>query len=120
MRNDNNALDSCTKSDICETADAVVDRGTLGKICYGILGFVYAVIIYYIPVFMVASVISDTGSAALMKASIVIQFAVGLSVSILAYSSAWDRSFKLGMRACYGLVVGLVVALGAYSILTSI
>jgi len=56
----------------------------------------------------------------LMKLSIVIQLAVGLSLNVIAYHTAWDRSFKLGMRACYGLVVGLVIATGVYTILTSI
>jgi len=101
-------------------AITAVDRSTPGKICFGILGFIYAIIVYQIPASIAASVITETGNVTLMKASIVIQFAVGLSLSVIAYRSAWDRSFKLGMRACYGLVVGLVSATGAYTILTSI
>jgi hypothetical protein len=55
-----------------------------------------------------------------MKTSMVIEFAVGLSLSVIAYTTAWGRSFKLGMRAWYGLVVGLVFATGAYTILASV
>ena len=101
-------------------AITVVDRSTPGKICFGILGFIYAIVVYRIPASIAASLIADTGNVALIKASIVIQFAIGLSLSVIAYSTAWDRSFKFGMLACYGLVVGLVFATGAYTILTSI
>ncbi len=102
------------------SVNTVVGRRALGKICFGILGFTYAVSVYYIPAFIAASAIRETGNTFLMKASLVIQFAVGLSVSVIAYSSAWDRSFKLGMRACYGLVIGLVIATGVYTLLASI
>jgi len=100
--------------------NTVVDHRALGKICFGILGFIYAFSVYYIPASIAASAIRETGNTFLMKISLVIQFAVGLSVSVIAYSSAWDRSFKLGMRACYGLAIGLVMATGVYTILTSI
>lgn len=102
------------------SVNTVVDRRALGEICFGILGFIYAVTVYYIPASIAASAIRETGDTFLMKASLVIQFAVGLSVSVIAYSSAWDRSFKLGMRACYGLAIGLVIATGVYTILGSI
>lgn len=98
----------------------VVDRGMLGKIFFGILGFIYAIIVYRIPASIAASVISEIGNVALMKTSMVIEFAVGLSFSVIAYTTAWGRSFKLGMRAWYGLVVGLVFATGMYTILTSV
>ena len=101
-------------------AITAVDRSTPGKIYFGVLGFIYAVIVYQIPASIVPSVITETGNVNLMKLSIVIQFAVGLSLNVIAYHTAWDCSFKLGMRACYGLVVGLVVATGVYTILTSI
>jgi len=90
------------------------------SVMLGILGFICAFSAYYIPAFIAASTIRETGNTFLMKASLVIQFAVGLSVSVIAYSSAWDRSFKLGMRACYGLAIGLVIATGVYTILGSI
>lgn len=98
----------------------IVNRSTLDKICYGTLGFIYAIVVYLLPASMVAYVIRDIGTVTLMRASIVIQFAVGLSASAIAYLSAWNQSIKIGMRATYGLVVGLIVATGAYTILTSI
>ena len=44
--------------------------------------------------------------------------AAGFSYAI-AYFSAWDRSFVLGIGVCYTLAVGFVAAFGAYSILGS-
>lgn len=102
------------------SVNSVVDGRALGEICFGILGFIYAVSVYCLPAFIAASAIRETGNTFLMKASLVIQFAVGLSVSVIAYSSAWDRSFKLGMRACYGLAIGLVIATGVYTLMASI
>lgn len=89
-------------------------------ICLGVSGFLYALIVYQIPASITAMVIAEAGNVGLSKASILIQFAVSLSLSVIAYCSAWDRSFKLGMRSCYGVLLGLVFALGAYSILASI
>lgn len=102
------------------SAIMVLDRATLGKICFGILGFIYAIIVYQFPASIAAFVITKIGNVALIKASLVIEFAVGLLLSVIAYTIAWDSSFKLGMRACYGLVVGLVFATGAYTILASV
>ena len=95
-------------------------KAALKSVTLGILGFIYAFSVYYIPASIAASAVRETGNTFLMKISLLIQFAVGLSVSVIAYSSAWDRSFKLGMRACYGLAIGLVMATGVYTILTSI
>ena len=96
------------------------NRNVPGKACFGILGFIYAIVMYQLPASIAASLITETGNFVLIKASIVVQFAVGLSFSAIAYGTAWDRSFKVGMLACYGLVVGLVFFTGAYSILTII
>ena len=97
----------------------IVKSSTLDKIYHGTLGFIYAAAAYQLPASIVAFLISKVGSVTLMKASIVIQFAVGLSLSVVAYFSARNRSIKIGMRAYYGLVVGLVAATGAYTILAS-
>lgn len=101
------------------TAQLTACRGAFGDFCIGAVGFFYAFAIYYIPVSITGAVIADFGNAAVMKAAIVIQFVVGLVISAIAYISAWDRSFVLGMRVCYALVVGFVAAIGAYSILGS-
>lgn len=97
-----------------------LERDRTRKICLGVSGFLYALIVYQIPASITAMVIAEADNVGLSKASILIQFAVSLSLSVIAYCSAWDRSFKLGMRSCYGVLLGLVFALGAYSILASI
>lgn len=103
-----------------QASATIVKRSMINKICYGILGFIYAIVVYLLPASIVASLISEIRSAALMKASIVIQLAVGFLFSVGAYVTAWNPPIRIGMRACYGLVVGLVVATGVYTILTSI
>ncbi|NQV86044.1 MAG: hypothetical protein HQ492_03105 [Woeseiaceae bacterium] len=90
------------------------------KVRLGVLGFLYALIVYQIPASITAAVIAEADNSSLHKASILMQLVVGLSLSVIAYCGAWDRSFILGMRACYGMLLGLVFALGAYTILASI
>jgi hypothetical protein len=101
------------------TAQPTEYRGAFGDFCIGAVGFFYAIAIYYIPVSITGAVLADIGNAAILKAAILIQFVVGLVTSAVAYFGAWDRSFVLGMRVCYTLVVGFVAAFGAYSILGS-
>ena len=103
-----------------QASATVVKRSMLNTICHGILGFIYAIVVYLLPASIVASLVSEIRSAALMKASIVIQLAVGFLFSVVAYVTAWNRPIKIGMRTCYGLLVGFIVATGAYTILTSI
>lgn len=91
-----------------------------GKIGYVIMGFVYAVAAYQVPAFIVAFVIDSTGITDLIRASILIQFFVGTSLSMIAYSRVSNRSLKFGMRSCYGLVVVALFVIGAYTILTSL
>jgi len=101
------------------TAQPTSFRGAFGDFCIGALGFSYAIAVYYIPASIAGAVIADFGNAAVIKAAIVIQFVVGLITSAIAYIGAWDRSFILGMRVCYTLVIGFVAAFGAYSIIGS-
>ena len=90
------------------------------KVCYGMLGFIYAVAAYQIPALIVALAIASTGIANLIQASILIQFAAGISLSVIAYSIASNSSVKFGMLVCYGLIIGTLFVLGGYTILTSI
>jgi hypothetical protein len=100
-------------------ANKELEQDSTRKFRLGVLGFLYALFVYQIPASITAAIIAEADNSGLHKASILVQFAVGLSLSVLAYCSSWDRSFKLGMRAFYGMLLGLVFALGAYSILTS-
>lgn len=97
-----------------------LERDRTRMICLGVSGFLYALIVYQIPASITAAVIAEADNSSLHKASILMQLVVGLSLSVIAYCGAWDRSFILGMRACYGMLLGLVFALGAYTILASI
>ena len=90
------------------------------KIGYGILGFIYAVAALHIPTLMVASVIASTGVAELIRPSILIQIALGLSLSAIAYGTMSNTSLKSGMRIFYGLIIAPLFVVGAYSILTSL
>ena len=96
------------------------DRATTSKIGYGILGIVYAVSAYQIPALIVSSIIASTDVSDMMRASILIQFVVGVSLSVIAYSTASNRSLKSGMRVFYGLIIGLLFVMGGYSIFTSL
>ena len=95
-------------------------RTTVLKVGYGMLGFIYAVAAYQVPALVVALVIASTGIANLIQASILIQFAVGISLSVIAFSIVSNRSLKFGMLVCYVLIVGTLFILGGYTILTSI
>jgi hypothetical protein len=95
-------------------------RITAIKVGYGMLGFIYAVAAYQIPALIVALVIASTGIANLIQASILIQFAAGISLSVIAFSIVSNRSIKSGMLVCYGLIIGTLFVLGGYTILTSI
>ena len=102
---------------------AVIDsdqRTTPIKLCYGMLGFICAVAAYQVPALIVALVIAPTGIANLIQASVLIQFAAGISISVIAYSIVSNSSLKFGMLVCYGLIVGTLFVLGGYTILTSI
>ena len=90
------------------------------KIGYGILGFIYAVAAYLIPTLIVASVIATTGVADWTRASFLIQIAVGLSLSAIAYGTVPNRSLRSGMRVCYGMIIAPLFVVGAYSILASL
>ncbi len=74
------------------------DKTTMGgaaiAVLIGLMGFIYAIIAYQNP--------------------------APVSAYLSAYSSAWDRSFRFGMLACYGLIGGIVFASGADTILNSI
>lgn len=96
------------------------DRTTTSKIGYGILGIIYAVAAYQIPALIVASVIASTDVTDLIRASILIQFVVGISLSVIAYSTVSNRSLKSGMRVLYGLIIGPLFTMGGYTILTSL
>ncbi len=95
-------------------------RTTAIKVGYGMLGFIYAVVAYLIPALIVALVIASTDIADLIRASILIQFAVGISLSVIAFSIVSNRSLKFGMLVCYGLIIGTLFLFGGYTILTSI
>ena len=90
------------------------------KIGYGILGFTYAVAAYLIPTLIVASVIATTGVADWVRASFLIQIAVGLSLSAIAYGTVPNNSLRSGMRVCYGMIIAPLFVVGAYSILASL
>ena len=95
-------------------------RTTPIKVGYGMLGFIYAVLAYLVPALVVAFVIASTDIADLVRASILIQFAVGISLSVIAYSIVSNKSLKFGMLVCYGLIAGTLFVLGGYTILSSI
>lgn len=90
------------------------------RITYGILGFISAVVAFQIPTLIVAHVIVATGDSELIRVSILIQFFVGILLSVIAYSVVPNRSLKSGMRACYGLVTVALFGIGGYTILTSL
>ncbi len=97
------------------------DQRTIAiRIGYGILGFIYAVAALQIPTLTVASVIASTGVAELIRPSILIQIALGLSLSAIAYGTMSNTSLKSGMRVFYGLIIAPLFVVGAYSILTSL
>ena len=95
-------------------------RSTPTKVCYGMLGFIYAVAAYQIPALIVAFVIASTDIADLIRTSILIQFAAGISLSVIAYSIVSNNSLKSGMLVCYGLIIGTLFLFGGYTILTSL
>ena len=95
-------------------------RPIANKIGYAIMGFVYAVAAYQVSASIVALIIDFTGVTDLIRISILIQFIVGFSLSVIAYSLVSNHSLKFGMRVCYGLVVGPLFLIGAYTILTSL
>jgi len=90
------------------------------KIGYVITGFVYAVVAYLVSAATIALIINSTGVADLIRLSVLIQFIVGFSLSVIAYSAVTNHSLKLGMRVCYGLVVGPLFVIGGYTILSSL
>ena len=96
------------------------ERTTPIKVGYGILGFTYAVAAYLVPALIVASVIASTDDADLIRASILIQFAVGISLSVIAYSTVSNSSLRAGMRVCYGLIIGPLFVIGGYTMLTAL
>jgi hypothetical protein len=93
-------------------------RAIASKIGYVIMGFVYAVAAYLVPASIVAFVINSTGDTDLIRLSILIQFIVGLLLSVIAYSTVSNHSLRFGMRVCYGLVVGSLFVIGGYTIFT--
>ena len=90
------------------------------KICYGMLGFTYAVAAYQVPALVVAFVIASTGIADLIQATILIQFAAGISLSVIAYRTVSNSLLKFGMLVCYGLIIGTLFLFGGFTILTSL
>ena len=103
------------------TAVIESDQRTIAiKVGYGMLGFIYAVLAYLVPARVVAFVIASTDIADLVRASILIQFAVGISLSVIAYSIVSNKLLKFGMLVCYGLIAGTLFVLGGYTILSSI
>ncbi len=90
------------------------------KIGYVIMGFVYAVAAYLVSAATIALIINSTGVANLIRLSVLIQFIVGFSLSVIAYSAVTNHSLKLGMLVCYGLVVGPLFVIGGYTILSSL
>ena len=97
-----------------------VEDPTHGKISFGIMGFAYAVAVYRVPAFLVGSYIVTTEIADLMTASVLIQFAVGVSLSLIAYFTATNKSVKTGMRVCYASIASLLAVVGGYTMLTSL
>lgn len=95
-------------------------RPIANRIGYAIMGFVYAVAAYQVSASIVALIIDSTGVTDLIRISILIQFIVGFSLSVIAYSRVSNHSLKFGMRVCYGLIVGPLFVIGAYTILTSL
>ena len=95
-------------------------RAIASKIGYAIMGFVYAVAAYQVPATIVALVINSTGDTDLTRLSILIQITVGLLLGVVAYRTVSNHSLKFGMRVCYGLVVGILFAIGIVTILMSL
>ena len=95
-------------------------RTTSSKIGYGILGIIYALAAYQIPVLFVGAVIAATDLTELIRASFMIQFVVGILLSVIAYSTVSNRSLKSGMLVLYGLIIGLLFIIGGYTIVTSL
>ncbi len=90
------------------------------KIGYIIMGFVYAIAVYQVSALIIALIINSTDVADLIRLSILIQFIVGFSLSVIAYSAVTNHSLKLGMQVCYALVAGPLFVIGGYTILSSV
>lgn len=102
---------------------AVIDRDESpdhGKLSFGIMGFAYAVAVYRIPAFLVASYIVSTEVADLMTASFLIQFVVGALLSAIAYFTATNKSLKTGMRVCYASIASVLAVFGGFTLVTSL
>ncbi len=93
---------------------------TASKVGYVIMGLVYAIVVYQASVIIVAIIINFTGVTDLIRFSTLIQFSAGISLSLIAYGTVANHSVKLGMRVCYGLVIGALFVIGGYTILTSL
>ncbi len=93
---------------------------TTSKIGYGILGIIYAVVAYQIPVLVVGLVIASTNASDLIGASILIPIVAGILLSVIAYSTVSNQSLKSGMLVLYGLIIGPLFAMGGYTILASL
>ena len=104
-----------------KTATDEHDQNTIANtIGYAIIGFVYAVAAYQVSASIVALVIESTQVAHMIRLSILIQFIVGFTLSVIAYRIVSNHSLKFGMRICYGLVVGPLFFIGGYTILASL
>ena len=95
-------------------------RTTTSKIGYGILGIIYAVVAYQIPVLVVGLVIASTNASDLIGPSILIPIVAGILLSVIAYCTVSNRSLKSGMRVLYGLIIAPLFVMGGYTILTSL
>ena len=102
------------------TVNGSKDRTATSKIGYGILGIIYAVVAYQIPVLVVGLVIASTNASDLIGPSILIPIVAGILLSVIAYCTVSNRSLKSGMRVLYGLIIAPLFVMGGYTILTSL
>jgi hypothetical protein len=91
--------------------------GNVNKISFAIMGFVFAAA-YQITVPIVAIVVYSSGVTDSIR--MLVLFAVGLLLSLIAYVAISNPSLKFGMRVYYGLVAGSLFLIGSYTILTSL
>jgi hypothetical protein len=90
------------------------------KIVYAVIGLVYAAVAYLASASIAAAVINSSGVTDWIELSFLLQPIFGALMSVIAHGVVSNRSIKLGMHVCYGLVAGTLFVIGGYTVLISL